>query len=1562
MSYASPSPFTSGPSSHPSVQRAHSSSSQVHLSAKGYRAASSLKDEWEEDAWNEGSDDEADYANGLERTAVPLDSWQQPHLGEPASTSSSKSERSSSVGPSLTIPSLKGKGRAPSPLSPASVIASDLSRPISASSSESKPAASWSIWDYSPLGRRQEPQPAQRRESGLGSDTRPDDGLPAAGGSGRSTPTLENRRVASAGKHGARSYSNSSSWVTVDAINNRGDDMDESQLRMVDGPNIEGLMLSDPTPLLTRKEMEDAMRPDIDDILADPMNALKRLRVDRNGEFVRQADHLNALSSSATSNVADQSYDSKDDDDSGDGVTFFESPANAQERRDRKNKEKFVTCLSAESIDLTQLRKLAWSGVPDELRPAVWQLLLGYLPGPATRRAAALSRKRQEYAEAVRLAFSRGEANLDPAIWHQIHIDVPRTNPGVRLWQFEATQKALERILYVWAIRHPASGYVQGINDLVTPFMQVFISSYIDADPESYDVSVLPAHVLSALEADSYWCLSKLLDGIQDNYIFAQPGIQRQVARLKELCKRVDAPLAAHLEEHNVEFIQFAFRWINCLLMREMKVKNIIRLWDTYLAEGTDAFSDFHLYVCLAFLVKWSDKLRSLDFQGIIMFLQSLPSTQTWTDTTIRLLLSEAFLCSLIIIQLMGRYYSSDRYAAHDQAAGVNARFSLILPSGYDLCCIILADLVTRTWLAPLLGSACEQQQICLLSCLDTLIRTSIATMVAMTLKPRPAPSPSISRQDHASLTTPVEPNITRTGSFGLRSDKPRSALGLMRRMTGTASPSPSTPTLDKGEATFAPLPRRSRSIGPLDSMSSSVASALPTLDVSDSLGGKRSLSLTRLGRSTSDERKSRSHGFSGLSPVNSRDGASPHHVDMRPAEPVAATAMQESYVSKVAQRLSDAINKVFPAAPASLGVSVISSTPAQSASAHTSGPSVTLNNEPVIVWRGRTAPLYARAKAVGDLIASELNDAMHDQYLLRSLLRSAVLKTLAIYLSRLESIVILPSADPGGILYVAKTVKEADAAPLAQRFDFEIVRCAWVISASLDSVTRDKAGMQVPSFLSDTLKPWKQKLDGLINRIMTPFVVELKAHGAAIVGRACLEDHTSSASPPASVPGSPAMSPSAAAANSQFRLPALSRTSTPTPSITSVTNGHTTALPAYLRELSAFLEAVNRTFDRLALGDGATRWLVTLSSHLIWKFMLNASARPIGNVINSHAFEDAIENAHIKRSMPGKALLARSSYHMPTLASHGMSSVSGKPRLSPPLEHQKPDAILSPEAASSAVVVAETESFQQLMTAFASRVLYPDAHRSCCHQHRSRLLRRKRPQNAVLDVNGEGAIPLTDRSPPRSEDGCPPFSVCDSLDDIITAANQDDIHNDLAKEAMYEALIALAATLVIFRLRSKPDLLKKGLQLVAPPVTASVAAEPLTPAKLLSETDALQSVKPDEICRHIKEALERAPSLILLHALAAMILTKPTETATAELEPVELFRLPHELWKISWADYVKMQKGFATAEEWESEISWEMDSEVKRLTLIRPRLESHSYWNGMSVWLELLSLAVLTV
>ena len=42
--------------------------------------------------------------------------------------------------------------------------------------------------------------------------------------------------------------------------------------------------------------------------------------------------------------------------------------------------------LPCQVVDLEALRELAWSGIPAELRPVCWQLLLGYLPPNRERR------------------------------------------------------------------------------------------------------------------------------------------------------------------------------------------------------------------------------------------------------------------------------------------------------------------------------------------------------------------------------------------------------------------------------------------------------------------------------------------------------------------------------------------------------------------------------------------------------------------------------------------------------------------------------------------------------------------------------------------------------------------------------------------------------------------------------------------------------------------------------------------------------------------------------------------------------------------------------------------------------------------------------------------------------------------------------------------------------------------------------------------------------------------------------------------------------------------------
>ncbi|XP_019166435.1 PREDICTED: GTPase-activating protein GYP1 isoform X2 [Ipomoea nil] len=306
---------------------------------------------------------------------------------------------------------------------------------------------------------------------------------------------------------------------------------------------------------------------------------------------------------------------------------------------------KFTKELSSPTVILEKLRELAWSGVPPYLRPAVWRLILGYAPPNSDRREGVLARKRLEYLDCVAQYYDVPDTertNEEINMLRQISVDCPRTVPDVSFFQQSQVQKSLERILYTWAIRHPASGYVQGINDLATPFMVVFLSEYLEGSIDNWQMADLAPEKISNVEADCYWCLTKLLDGMQDHYTFAQPGIQRLVFKLKELVRRIDEPILRHMEEQGLEFLQFAFRWFNCLLIREMPFHLVSRLWDTYLAEG-DALPDFLVYIAASFLLSWTEKLQQLEFQDMVMFLQHLP-THNWNDLELEMVLSRAYM------------------------------------------------------------------------------------------------------------------------------------------------------------------------------------------------------------------------------------------------------------------------------------------------------------------------------------------------------------------------------------------------------------------------------------------------------------------------------------------------------------------------------------------------------------------------------------------------------------------------------------------------------------------------------------------------------------------------------------------------------------------------------------------------------------------------------------------------------------------------------------------------------------------------------------------------------
>lgn len=341
---------------------------------------------------------------------------------------------------------------------------------------------------------------------------------------------------------------------------------------------------------------------------------------------------------------------------------FKEDP----KKNDKQIKQFKELIEDAPICDLQKLKKLAWSGVPagkdfiaigndccfaqKELRGVVWKILLEYLPLSKDKRDAVLLKKRQEYISIQRFHFGEGKDDYrnenEKKTLKIIESDVLRTQPDCPLYHVDCIQKMLIRLLTIWHIRHPASGYVQGMNDLTCPFLAVFLSDYIAIDydtfnvPEDFDKIITPEK-LEEVEADMYYCLCKVLDGIQDNYTNAQPGTQRSVSKIREVLKRMDNDLLEHFEKEEINLMQIVIRWVFCLLIREFPLKLGLRLFDTYISDD-EGFTTLHIYVCTAILLKWAQKIKKMQFHEIMLFLQNLP-TKEWGAEDLQMIIAEAY-------------------------------------------------------------------------------------------------------------------------------------------------------------------------------------------------------------------------------------------------------------------------------------------------------------------------------------------------------------------------------------------------------------------------------------------------------------------------------------------------------------------------------------------------------------------------------------------------------------------------------------------------------------------------------------------------------------------------------------------------------------------------------------------------------------------------------------------------------------------------------------------------------------------------------------------------------
>ncbi|KAK8838694.1 hypothetical protein M9Y10_032733 [Tritrichomonas musculus] len=335
----------------------------------------------------------------------------------------------------------------------------------------------------------------------------------------------------------------------------------------------------------------------------------------------------------------------------------------ADEKKNFRREQLFLSLITAPVVDLEKIRSVSWAGVPDKFRATVWRLFLDYEPVNSTIRESTLQHKRTDYFDCVDRVFSQPQRHLwtnsQKQTESQILRDLPRTSNA--LLRTERVMLIFTRILFTWSVRHPASGYVQGMNDLLRPFFFVFLADKREGDVSKVEhlenLDEFSDDIMKEIEADCFWCFSKLLDGLQDLYTKDQPGLYKMLDSLQVVIERVDPTLANHIKEEDIQYQEFAFRWMNCLLVREFSTALIFRLWDSYLSNH-HKISYTHVYTCAALLTKMSDTLSVASHSDFVIQIQSIDPEQ-WTVADMDEIIAQAYVYERMFSQAQSHLRSA---------------------------------------------------------------------------------------------------------------------------------------------------------------------------------------------------------------------------------------------------------------------------------------------------------------------------------------------------------------------------------------------------------------------------------------------------------------------------------------------------------------------------------------------------------------------------------------------------------------------------------------------------------------------------------------------------------------------------------------------------------------------------------------------------------------------------------------------------------------------------------------------------------------------------------------
>ncbi|KAL1226340.1 Rab GTPase-activating protein 22 [Cardamine amara subsp. amara] len=183
---------------------------------------------------------------------------------------------------------------------------------------------------------------------------------------------------------------------------------------------------------------------------------------------------------------------------------------------------------------------------------------------------------------------SRGGTGKDDRVsdwlWtlHRIVVDVVRTDSHLEFYEDPRNLGRMSDILAVYAWVDPATGYCQGMSDLVSPFVVLFEDN-----------------------ADAFWCFEMLIRRTRANFQMEGPtGVMDQLQSLWHILQLTDKEIFSHLSRIGAESLHFAFRMLLVLFRRELSFNEALRMWEMmWAADFDESFAETLENDCLELLV-----------------------------------------------------------------------------------------------------------------------------------------------------------------------------------------------------------------------------------------------------------------------------------------------------------------------------------------------------------------------------------------------------------------------------------------------------------------------------------------------------------------------------------------------------------------------------------------------------------------------------------------------------------------------------------------------------------------------------------------------------------------------------------------------------------------------------------------------------------------------------------------------------------------------------------------------------------------------------------------------